>query len=546
MKKIRIIHPLLISLYPILFLFSHNIGELSAQVVIKPLAVSFLAAVVLWWVLTGIFKSAARSALLTSLLLFLFFSYGHFEKLMADFKVVILGLWLGPTKILSVLWLGFIVLTVYGLRKSKSEFAGLTKFLNFISLCLVLLTVFNVALFYLQQDNRPAAVASNAAVKSSPNMVNTDPDIYYIILDEYLRSDMLKEIYRYDNSAFVSELQRRGFYIVQSARANYAHTALSVASSLNLRYVNEEAKKQLEGNSRSRIPIARLIEDNFLARFLRERGYRFIALNSGYWGTRIASADLFISGGNDEFFNQLANTSLLSLEQDINKRLWGKSLYDRYMTHMQRQRILNVFTHLQKIPTGSEPKLVFAHLVSPHPPFIFGPNGETVLFNAKLGLFVDDAAGLIGHDGMTYADFQKRYNDQVHYLNQLLLQTVDKIKQQAQRPVIIILQGDHGPRSLSDWEESDNPVRRLRMLKERMCILNAICLPDSGNSILYDDMTPVNTFRLILNRCFGQNFEKLPDRVYFSGGDSYFRLHEVTDVPLTVADSTLGLESAHE
>lgn len=534
MKKIRIIHPLLLSLYPILFLFSHNIGELSPQVVIKPLAVSFFVTVVLWWILNKIFKSAARSALLTSLLLFLFFSYGHFEQLLDDFNIILAGFWLGPTKLLSVLWLGLMVSAVYGLRKSKSPFDGLTRLLNFVGLCLVLLALINIGLFYVQQEQPYAVNAAPVAVPSATVAGSQDPDIYYIILDEYLRQDMLQDIYHFDNSAFIADLTRRGFFVASKSRSNYAHTILSVSSSLNLRYINDEAAHLAATGTRSRIPIARLIDHNWLAGFLRSRGYQFVAMNSGYWGTRCESADLYISGGNDEFFNQLANTSLLSLEQDINKKLWGKSLYDLYMTDMQRRRILNVFDHLRNLPFQAAPKFVFAHVVSPHPPFIFGSHGERVLFNAKLGLFTNDAAGLIGRDGLTYEGFLQRYNDQLRYLNQLVLQTVDIIQHRSQRPVIIVLQGDHGPRSMSPWEDSEKPEQRLRMLKERMCILNAIYLPAGGAERLYDQLTPVNSFRIILNRYFGQNLEQLPDRVFYSGAKNNFAFQEVTDLDLSV------------
>jgi hypothetical protein len=543
MKQRRLFYPLMLAVYPILFLFSHNIGELSARVIVGPLLASLLITLTLWAMLTKIFQSVEKSALLTSLLLFLFFSYGHFEKFLSHLNVVIVGIWLGPTKILSVLWLVLSIAAVYGLSKSKKEFRSLSRFLNFITTCLVLLTLFNIGLFYFKQYRSDSSGPMPATESGKPALASAqDPDIYYIILDEYLRDDMLKEIYHFDNSPFIAELERRGFYVAKASRSNYVVTVLSISSSLNMRYINEEAYKLAAAGTSNRIPMARLFEENFLARYLRSRGYQFVAMNSGYWWTRIESADVFISGGNDEFFNQLVNTSILSLEQDINKRLWGKSLYDIYMTHMQRRRILNVFEHLQNMPPSASPRLVFAHLVSPHPPFIFGPKGQVVLFNAKLGLFTDNAAGLIGPDGMTHDVFKQRFTDQVQYLNEMLLQTVDVIRRQSQRPAIIILQGDHGPRSLSDLEKSDNPARRLLMLKERMCILNAYYLPGGGQEILYPTITPVNTFRLILNRYFGQNYERLSDRNYFSSGDGarYFHLYDVTDEALSAQSNPDG------
>jgi hypothetical protein len=65
------------------------------------------------------------------------------------------------------------------------------------------------------------------------------------------------------------------------------------------------------------------------------------------------------------------------------------------------------------------------------------------------------------------------------------------------------------------------------MLRERMTILNAYYLPSDGNNLLYDSITPVNTFRLIFDFYFDTNNGLLDDRCYFS---TYGRPYDFIDV----------------
>jgi len=41
----------------------------------------------------------------------------------------------------------------------------------------------------------------------------SSPDIYYIILDAYTRTDVMKDKLGYDNNSFVNSLQDMGFYV---------------------------------------------------------------------------------------------------------------------------------------------------------------------------------------------------------------------------------------------------------------------------------------------------------------------------------------------
>jgi len=63
-----------------------------------------------------------------------------------------------------------------------------------------------------------------------------------------------------------------------------------------------------------------------------------------------------------------------------------------------------------------------------------------------------------------------------------------------------------------------------------MEILNAYYLPERGKAALYESISPINTFRVILNLYFGAHLELLSDESYYSDSwDRPLSLVNVTD-----------------
>ena len=182
-----------------------------------------------------------------------------------------------------------------------------------------------------------------------------------------------------------------------------------------------------------------------------------------------------------------------------------------------------MFDNLGKVASEYEsPKFVFAHFALPHPPFVFGLNGEPVQLESR---FNDhDGNWLIRRGRLSVQKYRKYYRDQVIFTNKKMKRVITEILENSMQPPVLLLFGDHGPRSGLVWESGE-----MTDVKESLTILNAYHLPGNGEELLYPEISPVNSFRVIFNHYFGTNLELLPDRSYFSTAKYLYKFQNVTD-----------------
>ena len=154
------------------------------------------------------------------------------------------------------------------------------------------------------------------------------------------------------------------------------------------------------------------------------------------------------------------------------------------------------------------PKFIFAHLVAPHPPFVF--DGEGGPLTPQRPYALGDGNDFLIQGG-TKEEYVDGYRDQHRYITERLWQTIGAILSNASQPPIIVLQSDHGPGSHLHWQ-----LVNLTDVQERLAILNCYYIPDLGESLLYPGITPVNSFRVILNHLFDSELPMLPDSSFYS------------------------------
>lgn len=525
-----LLHPAVLVAFPVVSLYVHNGDQVLVSEVIRSAVIVLIVAVCLWAVSFLLSRRFELSSIVVSAFFLLFFGHVHIVSAVAySFRYVSGSDVLFRSNVVSpiwfLMWVVGLTLALRSLGRNQRMLQFITRLLNAMSIALALVVLVNLAsVQILQPSGREyleAVLGEDARTDQAGNRetaTHNQPDVYYIVLDGYARSDILHDLYDVDNSGFLTYLQEKGFYVAAESSANYAQTALSLASSLNSIYLNELAD-MLGSESGNRRPLRLLIGESRAARTLEDLGYTFLTFSSGYLVTEIYGADEYwcppsnING----FENALISTTPIPLILELP---FLKTQYD-----LHRERLSYIFDHLADAARMEAPVFVVAHVIAPHPPFVFGTAGEPILPVGRTS--VSGAFSLA--DGNEFASiggqrqYQEGYRDQLLFVSDRLRTAIDEIFAESDEPPIIILQADHGPGSMLDWNQPDNSY-----LPERMSILNAYYFPDQNYKALYPEISPVNSFRVIMNQFFGARHELLPDRSYYSPINAPYRFLDVT------------------
>ena len=498
------VFPWLIPAFAILHYLANNLLIFRVSEAIAVAVVTMATATITFLALRFVFKTAAVAAVLTGLLGIAFFSYGHIYVALGDRADdrYLLGLALP------------VVLGLGALMCARPELARRVGFvLNFGSLALVAAPTYQIALVFLSANSPQAAQLSQdlpgidervaeAKAKFSRNELR---DIYYIILDEYPRSGSPES---FDNSAFVGELESRGFYVDPQARSNYTRSNWSIPSSLTMEYVDEFPR---EDKVALRHILKRAI-DHTLGRILKSLGYKYVHVSSGWLMTKtsrnadvivdfspsgrllagVETQDPFTFQRASRLSNRFTTTFLRTtaarpfLSHDFSTEYDDPHTY----TWKHPYRTLAWLDFMTEVGMIEGPKFVFAHLMKPHEPHSFDQYGNITF---------DEIGWSDDHDPTV----SKAFYGQVIYINARMLEVIDAILANYEEPPIMVIAGDHG-------NERSNP-------SISNDILAAYLLPDGGESGIYPSITSVNSFRAILDYYFGLNLGLLEDKVYHLG-----------------------------
>jgi len=513
MKKSKAIHPFLFVIFPVLFIYAYNIEEVLLSDTMLPIAIVLCFTFLILASLTLILKNKIKAAIIVSAFLILFFSYGQIAK------IVILHLLIDIFLIHAFLMLIFVVLfscCVYFVNKSHREFHDLTNILNIAAFSLVLMSLINIGTYNIKSTLLSGNINKKEELQTN-NMPleKTDrlPNIYYIILDRYASTNTLEEIYNFDNSEFIDYLSQKGFYVASQSKANYLGTMHSLASSLNMEYINSLTKiKEFGAKSNSWAPIYALFSNFKVLRFLKVRGYKFRYIGSGHWEKTMR--DYLYKNSKrrfpSEFLMTLYGTTMLypiGAAFDIDKRK---------MKHIE---IVHSFDDIAEIVELEGPTFVLAHIYVPHWPYVFDRNGNFVTRWEE-----------------RRKSLKEGYIDQLIFTNNKIKMLINKLLSSSEIPPIIIVQADEGPfpqksRVMEKDEENYNWLTATdEDFRKKFGILNAFYLPNADKSALYPTITPVNSFRLIFSLYFDINLELLPDKSYAFENFHYpYKFFDVSD-----------------
>ncbi len=513
MKRYPVVYPVLLAINFVLNKAAHNITQIALIQIVRPLIVIGVGAVALMYGLKWVLKQWDRVGLATALCVGFLLYYDPLTA-WGDGLPVRKGALIAGVFVFLVFVGILLFVSSKKFRPSSENLSLLTGFFNIAALIILLLPSYSIVMFL---SKIAKSVPVESTTNSIPKSINTDqgtPDIYYIIMDGYGRTDMLMETYGLDNTDFVEFLENRGFHIADQSVCNYMQTVLSLSSTSNMEYLDTLG---ISSDSPDRAPLSELIKHSQVRVLLEDLGYTTVALASGFYPTEITDADVYLSPYANSPLNEFEGF-LFSLTP---ARFFIQAFdlagpWPGYSTH--RARILYAFQQLREIPTMiAGPKFVFAHIFTPHPPFVFDREGRPVQPDYPYYPVDGEAFG-------DRREYFHGYPGQLLYINTLLEDTIDTLLSSSDLPPIIIIQADHGPGMLLSFGSLEDTC-----VRERFSILNAYYLPDCEDCALSETITPVNSFRLIFDTYFGTNFGLLEDRGYFSSWDKPYDFIDVTD-----------------
>lgn len=280
----------------------------------------------------------------------------------------------------------------------------------------------------------PHVAERGSAPPSAPNM-------YFVLLDGYPRQDSLEGL-GIDNSRFISDLEARGFAVGALSRTNYHNTLLTLTSMFNGRYLAdlpELASRASDRPGEERL-LHRALNQTRLLDDLRSRGYAIVDSPSPYGAATLFNADVVIDHGTITQFDQrlLSRTfvgDLLSLV--------SSGLVDGWL----REAVLAPMRDVESVAAGSSgaPQFMLAHVLSPHPPFLFDADGGVprveACYASGCSLWTTERQVL----GISAGDYARLLDGQLQFVNGKILEMVDRVA--ASDPAaVVVLFGDHGIR----------------------------------------------------------------------------------------------------
>src|SRR5450631_841773 len=449
--------------------------------------ISYLvSAIIIWGLAWLLFRNRLKASLLTAFLLSFYLFFGALDDFFKAHAFI-----LSHYTVIMTLFLVSLIVGIIYLKRTKKNLFKLTFFLN--GLLIIYLLVDTVGFIWksLHTDENKLAIYGDDKKNNYSACENCpDPDIYFLLFDEYASTVSLQETYQFDNSALDSFLLHKGFSLQRFSHSNYNITPFSMASMLNMNYIsgiknpdNCTIYDYARCNSLSR--------NNEVIHFLSSRRYE------------IVNYSVFDLAGNPT----LVESTLLPVKTRL---ITDQTLYNRLVRDLGWHLLIGKFevswltkniiysslhndnlfladVKQESRKKSNRPRFVYAHLSMPHNPYYYDEHFKP---RTESAMQADTNPGHI-----------ESYINYLPYTNKNIRELIDTIQKNTNRSAVIILMGDHGYRA----KTADGD--RKHFFKN----LNAVYFPDGNYRLMTDSITGVNQFRVILNSLFKQELPLLKD-----------------------------------
>jgi len=505
---------ILFTFYPLLYLWAVNISQMDPAVVIRPFLFTLVGSAILYGILYIAFRNGIKAALIGTLLLLAFFTYGDVYYAVRGVPIINI---LDHHTVLLPLYIIILGLGIWGILRIK-KYDNFVLYLNAASLVLVVLQVVELSYAYIKTSYAASQPVKLQSGLTLPTTLKNMPDIYVIVLDTYMRSDALKQDLGYDNTPFINQLTKMGFYVASCGHPNYTFTYASISTLLDMRYIPGAYANDIWDEFSNNGFWSSMLKNTEVHQQLESIGYKTVAFQEPAPLIQFDDSDVLIGVDHPTISSQYLypfeaiymNSTAAILLNAVDPKGKVEQLFEGNATSQNTASVdfsgvtgvnrdlvisraistLFILNHLPDVPAIAGPKFTYAHIFVPHTPFVFGPDGEIEtdpgFYSAIQGKAVND-------------EYQKQgYLNQIQFIDKAIVPVLHTIISKSKNPPIIILLGDHGL-------EGNN----------RDTDLLAYHLPN-GSGKLYPSISPVNSFRLIFDEYFGANYPLLPDLTYYS------------------------------
>jgi hypothetical protein len=481
MKRIIEQYPFFLILLPA-FVVIHLEKELHGLIrysLIYDRIIFLFAAPVLFFLIFYLFSRSVRKSSLLSFAGMLIFYYTGDLKNWLSHKLPE-TIWHSYIFLMPVFLL-ILVTLFYTLKKKKFDFRNAFLILN--TTLLLFISADIIQLFFAGTKDKYKIISDPETDISACDSC-TNPDIYYIIFDAYAAHRQLQAEFGFSNHRIEEELKNKGFIIIPGSRSNYSYTSFSIGSTLNMNYIrNVDTVDKIF--TREYMRALKLVYENRVFSFFQNQNYSIFnhsPFNIKSYPTKtIQNFDFW---GIPELFDQYNLATKINRDIGYHFPDWMKNIFsEKHFVNGPKNKDLMdsiAYEHLmQTIKLKSNrPKFIYAHFFTPHPPYYFDSTRQ--LFK-------------------TISTLRERYLHQIAYSNKLIKKITDSIMAYTQRPLVIIIQGDHG----ISFNDPVNP-------QDYFPNFNAIYFSTKDYRLISDTMSNVNTFRIVLNTFFKKDMKLLP------------------------------------
>lgn len=470
--KWELIHPFMFGIFPILFIYANNLSEISLNSLIFPVVLIFGILTILILFFSKISKNLSRVTLALSFSLLLFFSIGYVKISFHGIKIFNFAIDQIGFVILLYAIVFFVGIFIIYKIKYLSE---ITKIVSVISVAVILSFLPGMII-----DSTGNEFNANNFYSGIKFVSLEKPNIYFIILDSYPNQQSLTNHFNFDNSEFLEYLKNLGFVISEDSFSNYGGTGYTMISTFHMNYLHDLD----EFNANNSMLKKNMFSNNPVMKTFQENGYTTIYIDGGGPMRDMQVNKIFCHSFDNGLLQTLIDTSVVTY------------IYQGFFWDSWNEIRSCAFSELDNIKENTqEPFFVYAHLRTPHEPYLRDADGNFVQYEERV-------------EELDEKTSNERFVYQLQYTNKIMSEIINKLLLHESKP-IIILASDTGWNPYLSSPPTDEDLIQL------YSNFAAFYLPGIDNHEPYRTITPVNIFRIILNDYYGNDLDILENKAYF-------------------------------